>query len=381
MASKLGSLLCLLSAASLGPAFAQTTSPVAYVYTSSNYSGSNLQIVGYAAGANGQLTKITGSPFYANVYNMAVNGKYLFGSDNVPGDNLRNIYSYLIQSNGSLKYVKATNIEVGTGNSCNQGGHQVLDHTGSDLYVFVSDAYCNAEQGYQSFSVNSTTGGLNYLAMSNGTEYTMYPLTVIANNHFAYAVGCNFNVSQINAYQRESNGALKDIAVTAPLPAGHPPTGFYQTCVANGTADATNHLAMNVYYNDGAVSDKIATYTVNATTGDLSTASTYSNMPQTAVVSVHSMNMAPSGKMLAIGGSKGLQLFNFPGSSQASARTGLLTSSPIDQVAWDNSNHLYAISNSTSKLYVFTVTSTSVTEAPGSPYTVTHPASLIVQPK
>jgi hypothetical protein len=66
---------------------------------------------------------------------------------------------------------------------------------------------------------------------------------------------------------------------------------------------------------------------------------------------------------------------------QASARAGLLTASPIDQVAWDDSNHLYAISNSTSKLYVFTVTSTSVTQAPGSPCTVTRPGRLIVQPK
>jgi hypothetical protein len=34
------------------------------------------------------------------VNSMAMNGKYLFGSDNPAADNLRNIYSYAIQSNG-----------------------------------------------------------------------------------------------------------------------------------------------------------------------------------------------------------------------------------------------------------------------------------------
>jgi hypothetical protein len=382
MLRKLGSLFCLLSAMSFGQAIAATTTgPVAYVYVSSNYTGARDQIVGYAAAANGQLTKISGSPFYADVFSMAVNGKYLFGSDNSSSDNFKNIYSYLINANGSLTYKKATSIQVGSGNSCNQAGTLALDHTGADLYVFATGAYCNSEQGYQSFSVNSSTGGLNYLSMSNATEYTMFPLTVIANNRFAYAFGCNFSVSNISAYQRQSNGALQDIAVTSPLPAGHPPTGFYQECVANATADATNHLAISVNYNDGNVADQIATYTVNTANGDLSTASTYTNMPRTAVFSVLTTRMAPSGKLLAVGGTKGLQLFNFTGTSQVTARTGLLTTAEIDQVTWDNSNHLYAISHPGGKLYVFTVTATGVTQAPGSPYTITKPGRLVVEPK
>ena len=126
----------------------------------------------------------------------------------------------------------------------------------------------------------------------------------------------------------------KDIAVTSPLPAGHPSSGFYQTCVANATADTTNHLALSVNYNDGNVPDQIATYTVNTANGDLSTASTYTNMPATAVFSVLTTRMAPSGKLLAVGGTKGLQLFNFSGTSQVTARTGLLTTTEIDQVTW-----------------------------------------------
>jgi hypothetical protein len=57
----------------------------------------------------------------------------------------------------------------------------------------------------------------------------------------------------------------------------------------------------------------------------------------------------------------------------------LLTKDPILQMFWDNSNHLYAIS-SAGKLYVGTVTPTKITMAPGSPYLVTDPQFVIVQP-
>jgi len=36
-------------------------------------------------------------------------------------------------------------------------------------------------------------------------------------------------------------------------------------------------------------------------------------------------------------------------------------------------NHLYAVASAAGKLYVFTVTTTSVKQAPGSPYAITSP--------
>jgi hypothetical protein len=59
----------------------------------------------------------------------------------------------------------------------------------------------------------------------------------------------------------------------------------------------------------------------------------------------------------------------------------LLTKDEIDQVFWDNSNHLYALSRNAGKLHVFTVTPTSHSEASGSPYTIANPANVIVLPK
>jgi hypothetical protein len=52
----------------------------------------------------------------------------------------------------------------------------------------------------------------------------------------------------------------------------------------------------------------------------------------------------------------------------------------IDQVFWDKQNHLYAISRSAGKLYVFTITPTSAAQAPGSPHAITAPQNVIVQP-
>jgi hypothetical protein len=53
----------------------------------------------------------------------------------------------------------------------------------------------------------------------------------------------------------------------------------------------------------------------------------------------------------------------------------------INRVIWDPSNHLYAISQASNKLYVLNVTPTGVTQAPGSPYMIASPREIIVQPK
>jgi hypothetical protein len=103
-------------------------------------------------------------------------------------------------------------------------------------------------------------------------------------------------------------------------------------------------------------------------------------MPESKVGTALGMSMAPSGKLLTVGGSGGLQIFHFHGAAPPTADTGLLTSDEIDQLFWDHDNHLYAISTTTNRLFVFTITPTHHHEAPGSPYTVEAPQSLAVQP-
>ncbi len=80
-------------------------------------------------------------------------------------------------------------------------------------------------------------------------------------------------------------------------------------------------------------------------------------------------------------GVNGLQVFHFNGSSPITLHTGLLTSKDIEQANWDNQNHLYAVSQNSGRLYVFTVTPTSVTQASGSPYAISKAQQLAVRPR
>jgi hypothetical protein len=61
-----------------------------------------------------------------------------------------------------------------------------------------------------------------------------------------------------------------------------------------------------------------------------------------------------------------------------------LPTTDVDQLGWDNDNHLYALGYSAEELYVYTVTPTSITEVAGSPYKVQNAygiKGLIVVPK
>jgi hypothetical protein len=122
---------------------------------------------------------------------------------------------------------------------------------------------------------------------------------------------------------------------------------------------------------------RIAVYTADSS-GDLTTNSTSANMPKVAVGSVIDMKMSPSGKVLAIAGTSGVQVFHFNGANSVTAFSGLMTRDEVDQMFWDDANHLYAVSRSAGKLFVFTVTDTSSRPAPGSPYTIGSPYGLAV---
>jgi hypothetical protein len=88
--------------------------------------------------------------------------------------------------------------------------------------------------------------------------------------------------------------------------------------------------------------------------------------------------MSPSGELLAVAGTGGLQIFHFNGANPITPYTGPLTTDQVDKMFWDKDNHLYAISQSAGQLYVFTITSTVNSQASGSPYNVTSPANIVV---
>ena len=164
--------------------------------------------------------------------------------------------------------------------------------------------------------------------------------------------------------------------INAPTPDAHTSNSFY--CALSSTAEG-EHVAVLVQSISNETDQpngtpQLATYSASSK-GNLTTHSTYENMPKTEVTNIIDMEMAPSGKLLVVGGT-GFQLFHFNGSSPITKFTGLEDASvTFQQFRWDSAGHLYALSGGT--LYVFTVTSTGVQQV-GSPISIPEAQGLAV---
>lgn len=376
-------ILALITAVLTGglvqPAVAQAQpaqSPVAFVYVSSSPSGNTHQINAYSAASNGQLTAVPGSPFPANVYQMAVNGKYLFGTDGTY------IYSYAIAANGALKQVGSINVQQNNG-GCGSASTLFLDHTGATLYDWDYDGNDCANNAYQSFSINQSTGQLTYLGGDSvGSEDFQQGLAFIGNDQYAYGSSCYHFNPDIYGFQRQSSGLLNELNITPSIPNAQ--TGSFY-CPYLASADPNSNVAIAMQpLNDESWQPtgpfQLAVYTADSS-GNLTTNSTYSNMPATAVQSITDYWMSPAGNLLAVAGTGGAQVFHFNGSNPITHYTGLLTTQEVDQLFWDNVNHLYGIGSKANRLFVGTITPTHVSQAPGSPYTITNPINIVVLPK
>lgn len=341
-----------------------------FVYVASNPEGSNFQINGFSADSNGQLTPVPGSPFAANVYLIAANQNYLFGTDG------KNIYTFSIASSGSLTQVSSINgLQF---NPFGQLTYLSLDRSGTSLYA-VHENIDSANEGYESFSVDNSTGALTYLGDTFIGCCFIGPLNFLANNVYGYTTSGDHGHATITEFKRNDDGTLTLFGNEFTPP---DPGRIFSKVVA---PDANNHLAVafGADSSPGAPPQDLggvvlAVYTVDDS-GNMTTSSTVANMPQTAVSGTDSRTtrivMSLSGEFLAVGG-LGLEVFHFNGADPITPFTGLLMNDPVDQIAWDNDNRFYAISNSAGKLFVFTVTPTSVNQAPGSPYKITNPQGV-----
>jgi hypothetical protein len=336
-------------------------------------------IAGYAAAANGSLTPLPGSPWTADVTSMAVNGKYLFGA------NRNGIYIdayHINQTNGSLALWSQTDVAKMNPIDCGYSGALVLDHTGATLYDldYMDDGCANND--LRSLKVNSSVGSLSNLGTTQGNRWLTGTPTILANNVFAYEASCLGNMYWgIWGFKRQSNGDLTDLAnFSSTLPTAKP-GDFW--CPSNAAADPFGNVGIVMqavgesFDPDGGA--QIASFGADAN-GNLTTTNTAAQMPAGAFGTALTSSMSPSGRLLAVGGSAGLQVFHFNGAAAPTKYTGLLVSGEIDQMFWDKQNHLYAISRPAGRLYVFTITPTSVSQAPGSPHAIESPQNIIVQP-
>lgn len=347
-------------------------SPVAFVYVSSP-KGSDFEVSGFSAGANGELTQISGSPFPANANYLASNGKYLFGTNGI------DVYSFSIASDGALTQVASINAQNYNQNSCGGPENIFVDRSGSTLYDPDYLGNICANNAYQSFKIDELTGALSYLGAVEASPAFNTPLSFIGSNSFGYSSDCFRDTPGIFGYTRNSEGTLTQTSGSAPIPAA--PSGYFY-CAYLAAADSANHIAiplmpMSFSTMQPAGASQIAVYTAG-TSGALSTTSTAANMPKTLVGSVNDVKISPAGNLIAVAGTSGLQIFQFNGASPITHFTELISSGEVDHIFWDNANHLYAVSTSAGKLRVFTVTATSAVQAAGSPYSIASPQNLAV---
>jgi 6-phosphogluconolactonase (cycloisomerase 2 family) len=372
---------------------ATTSTPAAYVYvanlTNPNATATNkyvYEIYAFAAAANGKLTPVPGSPFKDSLGFMEVNGKYLFGETYYLGNY---ISSYSIESNGALKLASKIDAQKYNPGGCGVMGPLGLDHTGTVLYNTVNFGDCT-QAAVQSYEIESKTGALKYLESSGQIPYGADNLAFLGNNHVAYAAAC-FPVEmeeggQVLGFERHSDGVLTVANINTPEP--QPRLSSDDYCPGVIATDPINHMAIALQeadlYGDPNGKPVLSTFTADDN-GNLTTTSSYKNMPEVDMAAIYWIRMSPSGKLLAVAGSNGLQVFHYNGGAPITKYTGLLNKGAIAQCFWDNENHLYAIgennAGTSAELFVYTVTETNVTEAPGSPYAIPTPVSMAVQAK
>jgi hypothetical protein len=377
-----GSILTFcLAVLSAGPAFTQTpsseansaatvsASAVAYVYV-----GSPTGVYLYDAAANGKLTLVSGSPFKTAGTATASNGKYFI----TLGTNY--VHSYAVASNGAIgEQMSQINTQNYSGSDCGSPTAAILDHTGQNLYVQLSRTetagVCVA---YQTFDIATASGTLTFNGSAvHDTAFYGQGLgfAITANNKFAYPSYSFDGVgAPLSALRRESDGTLQftNISETDPPPPFQGGEDDQPVIVA---ADPANHLALglDVLAGDGIT---LASYTVDAQ-GNIASTNTTENFDISSACP-NAMQISPSGKFLALGCKypATLLMFHFNGADPITPYPAKLTNDPIALVQWDNNDHLYALSDSTKRLHVYTVTSNSIAEAPGSPYTIASPNRL-----
>ncbi len=388
---------CLASLISAVPTFAQT---VAHVYAqTTNADATASSVTLYNTADNGRLNKVDTYPLNSigtliggtasHLFAAGLSGPHAYGNTNID--------SYPVAANGALGARIATINTQNYAGSCGAGTSIVsatLDHTGKYIFVRIYNQENGECDQWQTYNVGSN-GALTYLGREE-SPLIGYLETVNSNNNFAYgstegspcaSAGEASAGPRFFAYSRNS---AHDLSVDHNFVHSDPGPDASSKYTLWVSADPTNHLAvlMSDCDSDSGLPAKIASYSINPTTGAISSTNTWSDMPATKVntdLPLNSlppmfMDMSPSGKLLAVAGG-GFQIFHFNGASPLKPFTGLQRGNDdIRQTAWDNDNHFYALDFWGGQLRVFTVSPTSFSEDPGSPVDA-HAGSIVVVSK
>jgi len=379
----LPAILVLASVVVVAPkAGAQPTPPTAaYVYI--QIQGPGGAVYGFRASSSGQLSPIPGAPWKLVGQLVGATQTKFFTA----GKDL--IHSYAIGADGAIgpQLGEMPALEyAGSGCAGGKGINQAkLDHTGKYIYVLLSNGGDRPCAAYQTYIVNKdgsfTFDGDTEEALQSGGGADIP--SILGDETFAYAdkqtgpLPGSGPVPTVTGFRRESSGTLERMQFSESDPA---PGNAYGYTIKQPDASPTGNYVVLQLYPGNANPPQLASYTVDAK-GNISSTNTSSNMAATTL-DFPSSTFSPSGNLFAVyadnglsafvGQGNGVEIYKFDGAAPLTFFNRPLGETPIDQVAWDSSNHLYAISGPYNEMWVFTVTSTSVTEVGswsiGSPY-------------
>jgi hypothetical protein len=333
----------------------------------------------YSASTAGKLTQIKGSPFPLPVGGslLGISGTHLIILNNA------SLYSYEVSSDGAIgaRVSEILPLNYSTcGPATTSLNGAVID--GAYLYVAV-DGYqdgnllpipnCNWIQTYEVGSLLTYKG---VTTSTYGTGGVLMP--TLLDNKYAYtSYGGGGDLGRF--YAEGTTGVLiQENSSIWNYPGGgtinQPAAGYaFEDFYGEFVADLNHHLAVGVQAEtpEGASSlvTMLASYTVDSQ-GDITTTNPLENMPQLPGSPLSLiMAMNPQGTVLAVAIGTGTEFYHFNGAEPITAFTGVIgVSGFITTMAWDTSNHLYALNGATGKLHVYDATTTGVKEVSDSPY-------------
>jgi hypothetical protein len=351
-----------------GPIFAQTSqpkepspSPVADVYVQT-HSGIDV----FTTNSSGYLTR-TQTDAAVSGQLGAISGTHLVSIG------LDNLHTYKINSNGTIGSSTAeTNSQYFPGSECgnNTGSTASFDHTGEYFYLQLNNYDgCIAMQTYKLAS----SGALEFRGNVDwGVDSPSTNVTTASNDALSYGVFQQGGQSnEFAAYKRTGAGYLgANPDFYAEMPTGYEDGEGWTYYPELVSADPYGDLAAVVYeedeYGDWDGYYRIASFAIESD-GAIYSNQNYYNMPYLYNGSPTVMNASPSGVLMAVGGTSGLAVYHFDQAQPMGTYIeDLLPGIQIDQLAWDKSNHLYALSYEADSgygaLYVFTITPNNDTQ-------------------
>src|SRR5579884_55692 len=337
-------------------------------FVSYAFSATTTAISGYGVNGDGSVTPLPGSPYAASLVqngHIVTNGANLYAI--AEGATSLDVFS-IDKSSGALTLANTTNAMAGDPNQGDIAFHLALDHTGASLYEAVGT---NINGGVNVLGVNSSPNA-QPVQFLPGPSAPLAPEVFSPNNQYGYTSDCGARVHGIFAWQRMSDGSLKEVAINPGSiqgPTGSPGEGF---CPIGLAASAKDYLAIVwmpfAYASSGPVGNEtyVMTYTINAD-GSLTTVANSQVKTASSSANTVAIGFDPSGSFLAVAGDGGIQTYALNGNGTlAPVAPPQNSGANFQELEWDNSNHVLATNSN--QLYVFNVSTGLLTPASGSPH-------------